>query len=135
MIESNMLRGLKLAAVTAIGLPFLTFCSLAQAQAQTYYGAITYSDASGTHGFSYDYSTRAGAETRAISECERVSGYGDCYVLVWFRNACGALAESYDGAYGSGWGSDRAIAEQYALQSCNQYGRGCTISRWVCTTR
>lgn len=135
MFEFKIFHSLKLAAVAALGMPVLAFAHLPEARAQTYYGAITYSEATGTHGFSYDYSSRAGAESRAVNECENVSGRGDCFVLVWFRNACGALAESYDGAYGSGWGGDRAIAEQYALQSCSQYGRGCSITRWVCTTR
>ena len=135
MFEFKMLHSLKLAAVAALGIPVLAIASVPEARAQAYYGAITYSETTGIHGYSYDYQSRSGAESRAINECENVSGRGDCYVLIWFRNACGALAESYEGAYGSGWGSDRAIAEQYALQSCSQYGRGCTISRWVCTTR
>ncbi|MEM9536713.1 MAG: DUF4189 domain-containing protein [Cyanobacteria bacterium P01_E01_bin.45] len=136
MSEFKIFHSLKLAAVAALGMPVLAFAPLPEARAQTYYGAITYSEATRTHGFSYDYSTRAGAESRAVNECENVSGRGDCYVLVWFRNACGALAESYDKrAYGSGWGSDRAVAEQYALQSCSQYGSGCSVTRWVCTTR
>ncbi|MGK7912552.1 MAG: DUF4189 domain-containing protein [Synechococcus sp.] len=124
---------LKLLAVAVLGLQVLAFAPAPEARAQ-YYGAISYSETTRTHAFSFDYDTRAGAENRALNECENTSRSGDCYVLIWFRNACGALAEA-DGAFGSGWGSERAIAEQYALESCNQFGKGCTITRWVCTTR
>lgn len=103
------------------------------ALAQNYYGAIAYSEQTGSHGYSYDYSSQRGAESSAVGECERYSKSGDCQVLIWFRNACGALATASNGAYGSGWGVNRGVAEQYALQSCGS--SGCRVIRWVCTTR
>ncbi|TRV42133.1 MAG: DUF4189 domain-containing protein [Microcystis panniformis Mp_MB_F_20051200_S9] len=103
------------------------------ALAQNYFGAIAYSEETGYHGYSYDYPTRAIAESRALAECESYSRSGDCQVLIWFRNGCGALATASDGSYGSGWGDNRPIAEQYALQSCGS--SECRVIRWVCTTR
>jgi serine/threonine-protein kinase len=55
--------------------------------------------------------------------------------MIWFRNACGAMAVSSDGAWGSNWGEDEATAEKKALDGCGQYAKDCQIVRWVCTTR
>ncbi|KST61880.1 hypothetical protein BC008_07350 [Mastigocoleus testarum BC008] len=124
----------QLALAATISSP-VSLLVIAPAQAQNYYGAIAYSEASGSHGFSYDYSNRSAAGVRAMRECENGSGYGDCKVLIWFRNACGALAKAPSGAYGSGWGADRSTAERYAIETCNQHGQKCRVVRWVCTTR
>ncbi len=105
------------------------------ARSRDYYGAIAYSPSSGNHGYSYDYNSRQGAENRALSECNSLTAAGDCIVLVWFSNGCGALAESSRRDYGSGWGATQQIAESYALQGCGQYASDCAITRWVCTTR
>ncbi|MGK7890800.1 MAG: DUF4189 domain-containing protein [Leptolyngbyaceae cyanobacterium] len=124
-----------LTAATAIALPLIAISSQ-RANAQDYYGAIARSPSTWAHGYSYDYANQRAAETRALRECESQSGTGDCEVMVWFRNACGALAEASNGAAGSGWGSEREIAEDYAMQSCYDVGdRTCRITRWVCTTR
>lgn len=100
-----------------------------------YYGAIAYSRSTQGHGYSYDYRDQASAETWALQECARASGGRDCQVVISFRNACGALAKSPRGSYGSGWGNNRTLAEGYAVQSCSQHDRGCQVLRWVCTTR
>ncbi|MBW4552007.1 MAG: DUF4189 domain-containing protein [Aphanocapsa sp. GSE-SYN-MK-11-07L] len=104
------------------------------AQAQDRFGAISYSASDGADGYSYNYASRSAAEDRALSECR---GYGgtDCQVLVWFRNACGAMAVSSSGAYGSGWGTTTGLAESAALGSCERSGASCQIKRWVCTDR
>ena len=104
----------------------------AAAQAQ-YYGAIAYGPGNGAWGTSYDFSSRWEAERVAMSNCA-ANGY-DCRILVWFENACGALAINGAGAYGSGWGTNRGIAEGHALNVCSRNGGGCYVSRWVCTTR
>lgn len=99
------------------------------------FGAIAYSSATGSHGYSYDYSTSQAATNAALRYCENYSGTGDCQSLVVFKNGCGALAQASDNSAGSGWGIDRPAAESYALQSCRQYGPSCKIIRWVCTSR
>ncbi|RMF21184.1 MAG: DUF4189 domain-containing protein [Cyanobacteria bacterium J083] len=125
----------KLVTAAAITLPMLTL-GANKALASDFYGAIAYSPSTRSHGYSYDYSTQQAAQNRALRECESYSGKGDCRILVWFKNACGALAQADNGAAGSGWGVTQALAESYALRSCREYGgQGCKISRWVCTSR
>ncbi|MEN9215575.1 MAG: DUF4189 domain-containing protein [Gloeomargarita sp. DG_1_6_bins_138] len=102
-----------------------------QAQADTF-GAIAWSQRTGAQGYAWNYRTRLGAENRALQECEAQSGTGDCRIMVWFRNACGSIAQTRDGSVGTGWGSNPALAEKYALQSCRQYG-ACRITRTFCS--
>lgn len=102
------------------------------AQAQDMYGAIAYSPSSGAHGYAYDYASQAGAEDRALDECR---SYGEgCQNVMWFRNACGALAVGPDG-WGSDWGEDRSRAENKAINACQQHSSNCQVIRWVCTSR
>jgi serine/threonine-protein kinase len=97
-----------------------------------FYGAITYSPSTRSHGWAYDFVSRRKADQRALRQCSRHAA--DCIVTVRFRNGCGALAVGGEG-YGSGWGVSRKLAERYAIQSCSRYSDGCTVIRWVCTTR
>ena len=99
---------------------------------EEYFGAIAYSPSTRAHGWAYDYASRADAERRALAKCSRHAH--DCFVPVWFRNACGALAIGFEG-YGTGWGASRKLAETYALQSCQRYSGGCRVVRWVCTSK
>jgi uncharacterized protein DUF4189 len=104
----------------------------AGARADDNFGAIAYSPTSGADGYSFDYSTQAEAEDHALAEC---SSRGDgCQSVLWFRNACGALAVGPDG-WGSAWGGDRQTAEQSALDQCRDHSGDCSVTRWVCTTR
>ena len=135
MLYPAIIQRLNKIAVALLCAPLLALSIVPIAYAQPNYGAISYSEGTREHGFSFDFQSRGEAEARALSECEQAAGSGDCYVLIWFRNACGALAESPGGGFGSGWGSERAVAEQYALESCNEFGQQCTISQWVCTTQ
>ena len=126
----------KLAIAAFFSLPTLCmFATPKAAVAQNYYGAIAYSQSSDAHGYSYDYYSQGEAEARALQECYNYSGSYDCVVTIWFRNACGALATTPNGAYGSAWGVNQAVAERNALETCSQYGQGCRVTRWVCTTR
>src|SRR5262245_53251859 len=102
------------------------------AQARDYYGAIAYSPSTRAYGYSYDHYTRADAENRALAECRARAP--DCQLPLWFRNACGALAIGPNG-WGTGWGTDRRLAESYAIQTCRNHSGNCQVVRWVCTTR
>lgn len=126
----------QLLIATAFSIPSVGIMAIQQASANAdNFGAIAYSSATGSHGYSYDYATSQAASNAALRACENYSGTGDCKSLVVFRNACGALAQASNNAAGSGWGVDRPTAESYALQSCNQYGPNCKIIRWSCTSR
>jgi Domain of unknown function (DUF4189) len=119
----------------AIALASLSlFVAESPAQASDRYGAIAYSPRDGADGYGYNFSTRAAAESRALSECIRYGGSG-CRVVIWFRNACAALAINPAGAFGSGWAVTSRLAESIALESCGQRGANCRIKRWVCTDR
>jgi hypothetical protein len=116
-------------ALALVALLSLASWSTAAAAAD-YYGAIAFSQDTGSVGYSNDYGTRAGAEERARAECG-----SDCEVVLWFRNACGALATGDDNGYGTGWAASRREAEQVALSNCNANAENCSVNRWVCTTR
>ncbi len=80
-----------------VGVLALAFCST-PAAARDYYGAIAFSQGSGADGYSTNYSTQGGAQAKALQECG-----GGCKVILWFKNACGALAVGKGNGYGSGW--------------------------------
>jgi hypothetical protein len=101
------------------------------AQAKEYYGAIAYSLGTGAHGWANDHPSRAAAEKAALANCRKFAK--DCKAVVWFKNACGAIAVGSKG-YGWGWGEKQAAAEIEALKSCSKHTMGCTVHRHVCTS-
>jgi len=109
----------------------IVFASLSVAKADDNYGAIAYSQDDGSYGYSSDYSSQATAEREALSQC---SGR-NCSVVLWFKNACGALATGSGNGYGTGWASSRSEAEDIAMSNCNKNASRCSILRWQCTTR
>jgi Domain of unknown function (DUF4189) len=123
-----MLRSITLRALAVVSFAVLTTWSTYAAA--DYYGAIAFNQESGAVGYSYDFQTQAGAERRALSECG-----DDCEVVVWFMNACGALATGDDNGYGTGWAGTRRQAESTALSNCNENSENCSVIQWVCTSR
>ncbi|MCS6782706.1 MAG: DUF4189 domain-containing protein [Gloeomargarita sp. SKYBB_i_bin120] len=98
------------------------------------FGAIAYNNVDGVYGYGYNFPDRASAEKRALQECEQVSGGKPCEVLVWFHNACGALARDSRNYAGGGWGTTPEIARQEALASCHSVGGAdCVVVETVCT--
>lgn len=94
-------------------------------------GAIAVDDEEGEdepgYGIAVGKPSRADAERAALAEC-RKAGNKNCKVAVWFEG-CGAYATSRK-YYGVGWGRTIKIAEEKALQACNQ--RGCEIKLSEC---
>ena len=111
----------------------LLFAFSGAASARDYYGAISYSKTTRSLGYVYDMESQDEAESAALIACSDFAS--DCEPMIWFRNACGAMAVSSEGAWGSNWGEDEATAEKKALAGCGQYAKDCQIVRWVCTTR
>lgn len=78
----------------------------------------------------YDFPDRRTAERGAIEGCEASSakaGRGDlgegCKAALYFYNACGALAQSAEGAWGTGWADNGwRNACSYAVASCKDAG-------------
>jgi hypothetical protein len=110
---------------------FASFYCPVEGAAYDNYGAIAYSKNTGAWGTSYNFSTRSAAESHALRRC----GRGDCRIIVWFKNACGALAVGDNGAFGWGWAGSRATAEAIALTECSARARGCHVRCWACTDR
>ena len=114
------------AAVTA----FLALAGGATTAAADSFGALAFSTSSGAAGRSYDYDSRDEAEERALQECGR-----GCEVVLWFKDACGALAVGEGNGYGTGWASSRSEAEGLAIDYCRKNTGGCEIAQWACTSR
>ncbi len=97
------------------------------------FGAIARSPSTQSKGYSWNFASQKDAEARALSECESTSNSGDCQVLIWAKNTCISLAESSNGASGSGWAEDIIVAENTAKQMCKQFqGVNCTIANTIC---
>ena len=95
------------------------------------FGAIAFSPQSGAYGYSYGAGTRAQAERVAMSNC-RANGAG-CRLLVYFRNACGALAVGNGNGYGFAWAASRGPAEGRAMRECRNRTSSCRIVAWSCS--
>jgi serine/threonine-protein kinase len=116
--------------VTPLVLLVALACWSANASAADHYGAIAFSQASGAVGYSYDFDSRDDAEERALQECGP-----RCEVVIWFKNACAALAVGDDKGYGTGWAADRDRAEEIAMMKCEENSDDCSVKQWACTTR
>jgi len=120
-----------LAIAVAFLIPTISVGAL-EAAAQSF-GAISRSSSTQDKGYSWNYRTRAAAENRALSECEDISGAGDCEVMVWARNACMSIAEGSNGAAGTAWSTSSRQAEATARRVCRDYdGINCTVTRTIC---
>lgn len=101
-------------------------------EGQGVYGAVALaSNGSQLVGFiSFNEADRAAAEAAARRGCGKQARQaggshieGGCKAELYFHNACGAVAQGGDGAYGTGW-SDRSwrTACQWAESVCKDYG-------------
>ena len=100
------------------------------------FGAIAYSTSARATGIAYDWGDRAGAEGSALAACrQRAGDAAGCEVVLWFYDACGAIATTADGTWGAGYGARKYLAEGLALQYCRQQGGGgtCIVQQSVCT--
>jgi serine/threonine-protein kinase len=102
------------------------------AWSQEYFGAIAYSPSTRAHGWAKDHPSREAAEHAALSGCSKHAD--DCSTVLWFKNACGALATGPKGA-GWAWDQVQSVADQGAISACAKHSTACTVKRRVCTTR
>jgi hypothetical protein len=121
-----MLRVSQLLLVVALLLP------CAASSAEEHYGAIAYSSRTKAHGWAKDYPARSAAEKAALANCAKHAE--DCSAVLWFRNACGALATGPKGA-GWAWAQAQEAADRGALTACAQHSKACTVKQRVCTTK
>jgi len=81
------------------------------------FGAFSVSIPTGNVGWAINSATQSGAESLANSKC----GVSSCSSVLWFRNACGALAQSQnDASWGWAWSTTR----QAAINKAYGYVRG-----------
>jgi hypothetical protein len=123
------MQRLQFSAVFAV-VAFSALIGGATTAAADNFGAIAYSPQIGTFGYAYDHDSRGEAEEHALQECGRA-----CEIVLWFKNACGALAKGGDKGYGVGWASSRREAEGIAMSHCRENSSGCSVAAWTCTTR
>ena len=104
--------------------------------ARNYYGAIAINRKWGWGFIANDASSRYWAERSAMAKCKKRGSGKYCTVLVWARNACGAVAykQYSSGAirYQGGWGSTRSKAIANAKRPL---GTGARYHSYFCTTR
>ena len=95
------------------------------------FAAYAISDSSLAWGAAWNASSRADAESHAVQEC----GRSDCRAILYFQNACGALAiDSYNRAWGADWDANLSDARAKALTACGRYGSSCQIQNAVCSS-
>jgi serine/threonine-protein kinase len=100
------------------------------AAAQELFGAIAYSDKAYKYGWANNYPTRDGATKAALELCAKHGP--DCRVVLWFRNACGALVTGPDG-HGAAWAENRKRAVNTATKLCAGRSEACALTRSFCT--
>ncbi len=96
------------------------------------YGAIALGAKSKAWGTSYQWRTRAEAESKALNRC---SEHGkDCKVIVWFEHSCGAVATGEVDNIFWGLGNGEGAARKNALDKCVQGGgRNCKVQVSQCS--
>ncbi len=99
----------------------------ANASAYDYWGAMAISQRTGNTSYAIDYGSANAAGAAAVNACRAA----DCQAVVYFANACGAVAQARDLSWGSGWGSSLSIAKSWAIAGA---GYGAHIVNWACTT-
>jgi Domain of unknown function (DUF4189) len=111
-------------AVVLLATCLLCFTSPARADGDRY-GAIAYSQSTGTYGYSYGWGNRATAENVALANCRGENAQ----VVVWARNAYCALALGDTvGSYGWGYGATAAEARTHALRNARKSTTNCYIA-------
>jgi serine/threonine-protein kinase len=112
----------------------LLAASVMQAQpafAADHFAAFAFASETGAMGWSAsDNASQGDAEDGALSEC----GPG-CEIVLWFKNACGAIATAPNHAYGTAWRNTREDAEEAAMHNCDARASNCRIRHWLCTPR
>jgi hypothetical protein len=119
-MQKNYLQKSLLATITVFSL-LSGITQSAYAQSRNVFGAISYSPSTQTYSSGLASSKQA-AINAALRNCVRDSQAQDCTVPLWFKNAWGALAVGADGSYGTGWGTSQALAEKFAVSTCQRYG-------------
>lgn len=109
----------------------LSVASMPATASAAEFGAIAFSTSTGAHGYSHNFKSRVQAERVALRACRAYGG--GCRVVVYFYNACGALAVGRRNGYGFGWAPGRGTAKNIAMAACRQRTSSCRTVRSVCS--
>ena len=100
------------------------------ASAADTYAAIALNQKSGATGYGYRFTSRSGAEERALQQC----GSG-CIVVAWVRNQCLSLATGRSYGYGYALSTNDATAMQRAVAECGKRTSNCEVNTTICSSR
>jgi Domain of unknown function (DUF4189) len=98
--------------------------------AQELFGAIAYSETAHKYGWASNFPGRDQATKAALDGCAKHGP--DCRVVLWFRNACGALVTGPTG-HGAAWAENRSVAVNRATRLCAARSEACKLTRSFCT--
>jgi Domain of unknown function (DUF4189) len=100
------------------------------AAAQELFGAIAYSDKAQKYAWANNYPDRDDATKAGLEFCAKNGP--ECRVVLWFRNACGALVTGPNG-HGAAWAENRKVAINRATKLCAERSAACKLTRSFCT--
>jgi hypothetical protein len=119
---------------------FLTFLTIVftmnMAKAQnSEYGSLAIDATNGNqYGWAVSYDTKAEANKKAISECQK-NGGNQCHTVLWFKGGCAVYVVERGNPSLYGWGAadTRAEAERIAKQEARARGASDLVVRvWGC---
>lgn len=94
------------------------------------FGAIAYNEKTGVSGWTTNYGYQEQASKDAVGYCGQ-----DCKTVMWFANACAALAVSQTDKSKAGWAwaPNVYLAQSQAKRECARRAEDCQIEIRVCT--
>ena len=130
-----------LATVAALAGVALTGPATAQSRGGGYgggvapskWGSLYLSPTTRAYGFSFKQRSNEEAQQTAYNGC--AENADDCIEAVTFQNACGAVAMSRAGGWGSAQRPTGPLAQEAAIASCarRRGNVGCSVVRWPCS--
>jgi hypothetical protein len=132
-----MFSRVRVLAITSLATVALMIATTAPVAAGGHrYASIAVEPATLAFGWAANYSTRAGAQTRAKQECKaHASVPSNCKVMVWVEDGCAAVAykNKANGTRRFGWGLGwtKRAAKNQALAAVGSGGRNLA---WVCNS-
>lgn len=112
----------------------ITFCLFTILTTQAQYASLAIDQNAGErYGWAVEYETRAEADKRALSECEKNGS--ECHIVLRFNGGCGAyvVERGNNSLYGWGTGNTEAIAKSRAMEEARiRGGKDLVVRVWGC---
>jgi hypothetical protein len=102
---------------------------------QDRFAAIAVEPATAAYGYSFNFSTKAGAKQEAKHQCRLAADVpSNCKTYVWVRNGCAAVAFKGSASAGYTYGAAFAATKRLAKQRArNAAGSGSQTLAWACS--